>query len=71
MGWCGGSDIAEKAIKAIKPRINDTSVRFAIYVDLIVALQENDWDNEDEVIGLDYAFDLALTQLRQDAADNQ
>ena len=60
MGWSGGTDIAQAVIKAIKPRVKDAKTRTKIYKDIIDALESADWDNQDEVIGLDDAFDKAL-----------
>lgn len=57
MGWSSGSRVFGDAIKAIKPNVPDKDTRKKIYVKLIEAFEEADWDTLDECLGEDEAYD--------------
>jgi hypothetical protein len=62
MGWGGGTEIAEDMIRSIEEKVPLKHTRVAIYKDLIVALENKDWDNLGESIGISDAFDEALKE---------
>ena len=70
MGWSSGSTLIEDIIRALATRVPDAACRKAIYVDVIRAFQDHDWDCEDECTGLDPAFDEALRELRSEDGDD-
>lgn len=63
MGWAGGGRVMEPIIKTIKKCVPDEKIRVRMYKDIINALEDADWDTQDECIGLDTAFDAALKRL--------
>ena len=63
MGWASGSEIMNAVIDAVKPHVTDKAARKAIYTPVIGALEDGDWDTQDESMGKDEAFDEALTEL--------
>lgn len=66
MGWASASEIVEKLITSAKKHIIDNNKRRRFYIDLISVLEEFDWDTQDECIGLDKSFDLALKKIHPD-----
>jgi hypothetical protein len=75
MGWSGGSEVAKAVITAtmqgvaarrleVEPAVART-VRKEIYAALIRSLWNRDWDTEDEVRGIDDAFDEALDEANE------
>jgi hypothetical protein len=63
MGWSSGSEIMGEIIHALdKTKIPD-GTRFKLYKRLIPALQNQDWDTEDECMGEDPQYDKALRSL--------
>jgi hypothetical protein len=62
MGWGGGTHIADVMIHSIEGNIPHQHTRVKIYKDLIVALENQDWDNLGECIGISDAFDEALRE---------
>lgn len=65
MGWSSGSELFDEVIKAVQPRVPDAATRKAIYLDLIPAFEDHDWDTEDECLGSDPMFDAAYRELRK------
>ncbi len=63
MGWSSGTPLVEKMIDMIQENVGDPDKRFYMYLELIEAFEDADWDNIDEVIGLDPEFDRAANQL--------
>lgn len=61
MGWSSGSELFNKVIEAIKPRIPDEE-RKAIYLDLIPAFEDQDWDTQDECFDSDPMFEAAYQE---------
>jgi hypothetical protein len=66
MGWASGSEIMSEIINLTKRTIKDVSKRKSFYKNLIVIFENRDWDTEDECLGLDRAFDLAMKELYPD-----
>jgi hypothetical protein len=62
-GWCSGSDIAIGMILVLKREIKDKAVRKIIYRKLIDALENNDWDCQNEAEGEDPVFNEALHEM--------
>lgn len=68
MGWSGGSELADMMIDALhKEAKAPDKVRRKVYRKLIRYLMENDWDTQEDVIGLDPIFDKVLRQLDHSA----
>ena len=67
MGWSSGTSLIRKLIVSINRNIlNDSNANRTvtlIYIDMITAFEEADWDNLDEVIGIDSRFDDAVRWL--------
>jgi hypothetical protein len=47
----------------VQKEIKDPKVRFRLYKGIILALEEQDWDTENECEGTDDAYDKALKEL--------
>jgi hypothetical protein len=60
MGWASGGDLASSIIETVKEYVKSKATRTHIYVDIIKALESNDWDTQDECEGQDPAFDEAM-----------
>lgn len=59
MGWSSGTEIMEKIIKVLYKEVPEYEVRKRIYIEIIDAFGDADWDNEDESLGKDEAYDGA------------
>jgi hypothetical protein len=66
MGWSSGTTLVRKLIRSAKATISDPAQRTAFYVEMIDAFEDADWDNIDEGLGIDTAFDDAARQLHPD-----
>ena len=66
MGWSGGSKIASTVVRELKKRDVPAVIRKVFYEVLIPALEDNDWDNADELLGEDPALDEVLKKLNPD-----
>lgn len=62
MGWSSGSRLFATVIKAVKDRLPDDK-RKALYIELIGAFEDFDWDTQEECLGLDPVYDAALREL--------
>lgn len=69
MGWSSGSSIMSKVIEGVKPQVADKDARKAIYTTVIEALEDGDWDTQDECLGEDDAYDEAIKELHPDWFD--
>lgn len=58
MGWAGGSRIMTAVINATKDNVDDVETRGRIYAPIHAAMEEADWDTQDECLDIDEAFDL-------------
>lgn len=63
MGWASGTYVARDIIEGLQNEVYDYDVRIQIYIEVIKALESNDWDTQDEAMGLDEAFDEAMKKL--------
>ena len=69
MGWSRGSDLMDSIIRSLKYHVINPSIRKEIYKDIIDALEDHDWDTQDECLGIDEAFDAALHEHNRDNLD--
>ena len=63
MGWSSGGTIFLEVIKTLQGAIPADNVRQRAYEKLIPAFFSEDWDTEDELRGLDPAYDKALDKV--------
>lgn len=63
MGWSSGTDLATDMIIAINGSVTNDTTKTVLYRTLYKALCNADWDNEDEVHGLDPVFDRVVKQI--------
>jgi len=66
MGWASGSTIVDALITSLRENVKSDDVRKNIYLDVITAFEDADWDTQDECEGYDPAFDEALKELHPD-----
>ena len=66
MGWASGSEVMDEIIEVVQKEIKDPEARFRLYKGIIEALENQDWDTQNECEGQDDAFDKALTKLHPD-----
>lgn len=57
MGWSSGTSLMEVIIETIQENVGDPDKRRYMYADIIPAFIDADWDNVDEVMGIDPEFD--------------
>lgn len=57
MGWSSGTELVETVARAIKKNVKEPKVRKALYESLVSAAESHDWDNLDEVLGIDPILD--------------
>ena len=70
MGWSSGTSVVRDMIEIIKKHVENFDTRVEMYVELIDAFSSHDWDNYDEVLGEDEAYDEAYGQLFPDWEEN-
>jgi len=63
MGWNNGSALMDDVIEAVRETGLAHGARYRLYMKLIPAFQDYDWDTETECMGSDDAFDQALQEL--------
>ncbi len=63
MGWSSAGPLVQTIIEGAKLSIPDEDARRMFYGPVIAALEDQDWDTQDEVLGEDPAFDAALKEL--------
>ena len=63
MGWATGSEVMNRIIRDLPEQVPDDDQRQAVYKVLIKGMEAADWDTEEECLGEDEAFDLALKEL--------
>lgn len=61
MGWSSGTDIAVAVVTAVKNEIKDPKARARIYKPFIKAMNDSDWDTQDEAMDIDPVFDKLIT----------
>lgn len=60
MGWSSGTELVEEIATAIKAYVGDADIKRKLYDALVSAAITQDWDNEDEVKGMDPILDEAI-----------
>jgi hypothetical protein len=71
MGWASGSRLFGEIIEILQEHITDKNIRRDLYVDLIEAFEESDWDTQDECSGADVAFDEAMEVVHPEWYDDR
>lgn len=69
MGWSSGSSTFSEIIAAVKPNVADKEARKRIYLPIINAFENSDWDTQDECLGQDDAYDEVLKEMHPDWYD--
>lgn len=62
MGWSGGTELMTVVIEELQ-KICLPQARQRFYAKVIKAFMEEDWDTENECLGLDPSYDRALKQI--------
>lgn len=57
MGWNTGSEIFDIIIKAVQKHVPDKEIRKEIYKPIYESFCWQDWDTQNEVLGIDPAYD--------------
>lgn len=71
MGWSSGTELMENfALRLKKSRIN-AEIRKKVYLILVDEMEAMDWDNVNEVEGLDKALDEALVELHPEYYEDE
>jgi hypothetical protein len=63
MGWSSGTELFSSVITSAKKSMPDAETRKMFYKEVINAFEDQDWDTQDECVGVDTAFDEALKEL--------
>ena len=63
MGWASGSIVMEKIVSFASKYVPDETARQSFYTEMISALEDQDWDCQDEFLGQDDAYDAAIKEL--------
>ncbi len=63
MGWSSGTEVMETIISFACKHITDEAARMSFYMDMIAALEDQDWDCETECLKKDPAYDAALEEM--------
>ena len=63
MGWSSGTTLMEQVIGTVQSYVPDADIRYKMYVELVEAFQDADWDNLDEVTGKDPAYDKMYAEM--------
>ena len=63
MGWASASLIMNEIIDGIMPEVETKDARKRIYKPIIEALENGDWDTQDECLGTDEAFDEVIKEM--------
>lgn len=62
MGWGSGSRIMDGVIDAVADNVVDFDTRYKIYKKVYEVMRDADWDNVDECLGQDEAFDQVAAE---------
>src|SRR3990167_10542718 len=63
MGWASATPIVEGIIAIISKEVANVKSRKRIYKVIISEFENNDWDTQDECLGIDKMFDEAMKEL--------
>lgn len=70
MGWASGAAMYYTVIRVLQHRVSDDKERELLHRDLITVFEDEDWDTQDECLGIDPAFDNALYTLHPEWRDD-
>jgi hypothetical protein len=62
MGWASGTSVAIPVIESIKKHVTDPKVRRKLYKDFLDAMDNADWDTQDEAMDIDPIFDKLVLE---------
>ena len=71
MGWASGSTVMTKIIEVVKKEVPSKKKRKALYVGIVDALRDADWDTLDECLGEDQAYDEVYNELYPEDDDDE
>lgn len=60
MGFSSASYIMDEIISGLEPLIKNAELRKDVYIKIILALENADWDNLEECFGQDIVYDKAV-----------
>lgn len=63
MGWSGGGCLMDRLLNSLLKNVSNYETRKHIYTDMIDAFEDHDWDNSEECLYNDPAYDAALKKL--------
>jgi hypothetical protein len=63
MGWASGTSVMDAVISFASKYVADECARMSFYMEMISALEEQDWDCQGDCVGVDPAYDAALKAL--------
>jgi hypothetical protein len=66
MGWASGSQIMWRVMETAQRYIPNETQRCEFYREIIDAFEDQDWDTQDECLGMDPMFDAAMQYLHPD-----
>jgi hypothetical protein len=70
MGWSSGTELMDALIEIVHEQVDDVVARTAIYSHMIQSFGDADWDNEEECLGKDKAYDKAFYEIYPDYMHN-
>jgi hypothetical protein len=62
MGWSSGTRLFSKIIEATMAIVDDEKIRYELYTEYVEAFTDYDWDNLDECVGIDPAYDKVFKE---------
>lgn len=60
MGWASGSEVGKPIFEAIHNHVDDVETRKKLYRVVVKALEDADWDLQDECLDIDPVLDKIL-----------
>jgi hypothetical protein len=60
MGWSSGTDLVRKVAESIRSTVVEPQDRKQLYLDLVSAAEDCDWDCQNEAEGIDPILDRIL-----------
>lgn len=60
MGWSSGTDVALPIFESIKTNVDDEGAKKRLYKAVLKALEDADWDCQDEALGIDPILDKMI-----------
>lgn len=66
MGWASATYLVRRIVKLCQRTMPDPNERRSFYIEIIEFFEDEDWDTQDEMLGVDPAFDAAMRQIHPD-----